>query len=408
MESNNKSQIFVLTSDHKKQLINDIEANGGLKLDNFLRICNTDPSHYGLRGSDKRRAFQTYLRNLNRQAIQFYWKNSILQNDVTPSAQTSTAYKDYINKMSFLTDDDETSLQSEEEEEDDQSTVVIPFKRMPVSSPAPVPKHRLPKHQPLKSPAAPKSAARFHSPSAKFSAGKAKLTSPNAADGLGNLVQSLESLHFHGTSIPYGNGSASRPIYIVVDFTQPERNDLFLVHHFPAMRCNGFTRNVVEIGRDVFVGDLQGDLRWQACVPTVVPAEFQSRVIDVKGPSVPYPNRNPTRFNQRCGLNCQASETARHQAIMEILDDPERKFIHYRFVFPWEIDHRIFNDHLDMDNDVHMHTAGIRIGANDAENTWTDVPLSFAVVNWRVGQMQDRARCIGHDQRTVDTQALFN
>ncbi len=88
-----------------------------------------------------------------------------------------------------------------------------------------------------------------------------------------------------------------------------------------------------------FVEDVNGDHSWQASIPENVPSNMQGQVVDFKGPSIPYPMRNPECWDNLVNLGYEGSNIFHCQDITKIMDCYQ-KFIHYHLLFPCEIDQR--------------------------------------------------------------------
>ena len=72
----------------------------------------------------------------------------------------------------------------------------------------------------------------------------------------------------------------------------------------------------------------------------------------------------------------------------EVLKDSKHSYFHYCVVFPSLIDHTVFKEQTDEDNEIHLSSLGLMVGpsSTDDQNIWVDEPLLFCAVHWRVGE----------------------
>ena len=177
------------------------------------------------------------------------------------------------------------------------------------------------------------------------------------------------------------------------------------------MKYNKKTASVFEVTKGVFVGDLEGENRWIATIPRRgLPKQHIGRSMDVRGPAIEFPMRDMERWNYQMDTGCEASDIARMQQIDEVQDDPSRRMIHYRLIFPCRIDHTMFRTGDDDENEVHLSETGLTIpGQKDVknpdfvagENTWTDSAMTFMMAHWRVSKAKAPATRIGKTERKV-------
>lgn len=116
-----------------------------------------------------------------------------------------------------------------------------------------------------------------------------------------------------------------------------------------------------------------------------VPAALAGRIIHIEKPSLALAHRDAATYSDRTGLGCATTAVKRDQDIKSIMDNQSRHSIHYRFVFPFEIDHRIFNDANDEDFEVHRFNVSVVLPPDHPKNH-TGAPLVQLTVAWRVGK----------------------
>jgi len=118
---------------------------------------------------------------------------------------------------------------------------------------------------------------------------------------------------------------------------------------------------------------------------TGVPSELLGYVLHVRKPSLCLAHRDANTYSTRSAIGCETSSIKRDQDIQQILDDKDRMFVHYFFVFPFPIDHRLFNDRNDEDLEVHRFNVSVVLDATNESNK-TPHPLIELTVAWRVGK----------------------
>jgi len=405
-----------------QQFLEDIEKEGGRKIDNGKQIYDSRDAIYGSQGSAKRKAFRKFKNNLRRQSIQTYWKESILGRQVQPHPLTLAEYQAYqtllSSKTSLASADPETmdvgDPWEDEVHPDDTGGEVkeVKFKKIDDAGPAlggvqqqkapPVqqfsparfpklaekPKAPVVKHAPLMPP--------YGSPPAVFSNATSTLDE-SFTDAFSNM-----SFSEAGDAFPYGDGSKEKPIFVLADFKHPERNHGFVVHAFANMLCDGRTRNIIEISHPASLCDLEGtillyfvtfidpclagDFEWKACLPeSGVPSSLFGRVVHIKKPSLPLVYRDANTYTNRAQINCGSARVKRDQDVKAIKDDKGRHYIHYYFVFPFQVDHRIFNDNNDGDLEIHRFNVSVILPDNHVDNP-TNGPLIELTVGWRIGK----------------------
>lgn len=109
------------------------------------------------------------------------------------------------------------------------------------------------------------------------------------------------------------------------------------------------------------------------------------RVLEIKKPSLALVHRNADTYHKRTRINCNSSKIKRDQDIKAILDEKDRHFIHYRFVFPFKVDHRVFNEKSDGDLEVHRFNVSVVYESTHPKNM-TANPLVELTVAWRVAK----------------------
>ena len=100
-----------------------------------------------------------------------------------------------------------------------------------------------------------------------------------------------------------------------------------------------------------------------------------------------------------------------HFKIHEILEDKHRKFVYYNVVFPSVVNHTVFKQDLDGDQEVHLNFAGIKYTKSsepNSKNIWVDSELLFSMVHWRVAEEDSKKiRGMKKAKRVIDTNKMF-
>ena len=188
--------------------------------------------------------------------------------------------------------------------------------------------------------------------------------------------------------LPQGNGTKASPIYFAVNIAAPELNHGFCCLKFPNMTCPaaGEIRDIVEISHEASWCDLQGDWQWKAFVPEDVPQDLEGRVLHIMKPSLSMIHRHPSYWTERTRLTCKNVNIARREAIDAVIDSVDRHYTHYRAVFPFEIDHQVFNDPaVDHHHQVRRFPVSLLFDETHDSNPTKD-PLKLLMVSWRIGQ----------------------
>ena len=234
----------------------------------------------------------------------------------------------------------------------------------------------------------------------------------------------------------FGNGTKENPKMIFAKRCAPEAHQPFIIHcelpmfvpclqkllfrhqltslivlllpDFDDMTHKEFVRSVWEIGMGAFVGDIKSDML-KAWIPTNPPPKYKGRVIYIKVPSIPFQMRDATLLAKRANVTCDIANAKRKKETEDILNNTNRSCFHYCVVFPLAIDHTVFKEHGDEDNEVHLSHLGLMVGPSksDARNTWVNQPLLFCAVHWRVGESGQLARGLSSAKPKIDTNKMF-
>jgi len=129
-----------------------------------------------------------------------------------------------------------------------------------------------------------------------------------------------------------------------------------------------------------------GPWQWKATIPEKkVPHGLEGSIVHIQKPSLALAHRDANTYSDRSAIDCEASKVKRDQDINAVVNEHDRRFIHYRFVFPFEIDHRIFNDGNDEDLEIHRFNVSVVLPDSHPDNK-TGNPLVCLTTAWRIGK----------------------
>ena len=81
-----------------KQILKDLESNGGIRKADFKDICERKKGFYGVSGSNTRRNYQTAVDRLKRRYSAAQYKAICVENGVLPCAQTCEDVMDELKQ----------------------------------------------------------------------------------------------------------------------------------------------------------------------------------------------------------------------------------------------------------------------------------------------------------------------
>ncbi len=177
--------------------------------------------------------------------------------------------------------------------------------------------------------------------------------------------------------LPTGDGSKDSPLYFYVNTESPELNLGFCCLKHPDMVCPGQMRDIVEISHEGIQLDSKGAWNWKAYVPldnddVPVPMGIHGKVLHILKPSLSVFHRNPVDWSPSAGKDTVRSD------LRAVVLSPDRHFTHYRAVFPFPIEHSIFNNpNVDFPNDAHCFQTMFDNESN--------APSSLVKFSWRIG-----------------------
>ena len=133
-----------------------------------------------------------------------------------------------------------------------------------------------------------------------------------------------------------------------------------------------------------------------------IPAEYEFRVILIKGPSTNFGVRDTERYHKTGKIACEATRTAHSATSIEIQKDVNRQFLYWLLIFTEHVvlENRIFSD--DATNVLPGYN-GMKVDEKDTE---IGQKLFGLVMFWQIGEV---GGCrVGNGQPKPDAKKLFN
>ena len=128
----------------------------------------------------------------------------------------------------------------------------------------------------------------------------------------------------------------------MVNMDRSEANREFDIQFVRQMTRGVFERNGFHIRLSVAPPDYT---QFEATIPRdgLFPAEYQNRLVHIKGPSLSHWVKNTERYHKN--LSCIQTKNAHNATEIEIQDDPSRELQYWLLVFPQHIvlDNQIFS-----------------------------------------------------------------
>jgi hypothetical protein len=389
----------------EKQLLQDIELTNTTRSNlDFLSLCNDNTLVYGKRGSETRRLFQQYFKRLKKRTPQAY-NNCLFTKGVQPGPASSREFRDTLKAKKMAANKNKKKNKMDEDDEDDLSTTssegsITSYRKPPPDSATKSTKSKSKLTSPTPST---RSSSRNKVPDDILTS-SASSPPPSTSyqfattSSLGNAGHSSSLLLSWSTR---QDGSMQSPWLQFVDIERPEVNREFGIQYVLQMTQGQYERNGFHIRMTVAALDWD---KWEAVIPKqgAYPAEYNNRLVLVKGPSFSYFEKNSEEYHKGSDKNNCTHTTKAHTATeLEIEKDTARQWTYYLLVFPHNIvlDNSIFSD----DDDILpiVPNPVISLGANNA----FDKDIRGMVVYWCIAIAGGRK--VSRVKDTTDLKLLF-
>jgi hypothetical protein len=306
-----------------KQLLLDVETNGGRKHAKLHTVCKANEIIYGIKGSDLRRSIQQKFGKLKANSARSYL--SLLHaHSVSPSPNTLRDGMEDDGDEEEGDEEDSDEEEGDSYEEDNSSDMVGTAASL---------------FEGLK----------LNNSSTNILTTSPSRTPPRTPPRTPLLVMKSPTAPYILPSV--GNGTKRNPFVVTVDVHHPERNNGFDIQEVENIKFNDSLHRGFHIRKFI---PIQDRAFW---VATMASAPFLGcyPAISVKGPSQSCWERNSDRYFERIKINaCEATLDAHKATVVAIgnsnggdesMDDDRRFYSHWLLVFPRDVtlDNSIFS-----------------------------------------------------------------
>ena len=347
-----------LDDHHTAKLVQHIERAGGLANTTLKQLCDDHPDDLGGPGSDLRRQCQKKHDKFKNKWTAVKYLAFVKNHKISPSIATERAAFLETQAMAEKEEDNEgttndgttndgTSFTNEgsgdaEDLADDFANLHVEEEEELTTPP------RILRNTPTRGSASRGSASRG-------SASRGNRTPPPAA------VPPL---------LPRsGNGTKNNPFVIVYDISFPERHFPFIIKYQQSITCDGFEHQCFDIEK---TGDPLDMDAWEASLPFPPICGFEKRIVDVKGPSIPFQFRHQDET---------LTDTEHKAFLLDLQDQPSRNSLYWRIVFP--VNFLLNNDIFSKGRKVFADHKPLTIKKNHDENDY-EKDFHAVLLHWRI------------------------
>jgi hypothetical protein len=168
-------------------------------------------------------------------------------------------------------------------------------------------------------------------------------------------------------AVSRGNGTKNNPFVLVYDISYPERSFPFIIKYQPSIVHENYEHQCFDIEMIVEALDMDD---WEATIPITPVPGLEKRIVDMKGPSVPFFFRHQD----------DDDTDTEHKTLMQALEeDPSRKHLYWRIIFP--ANSLLNNDIFSKGRRLFEEHQPLTIKKN--ENAY-DKDFHAALLHWRI------------------------